>query len=331
MTAHYRSRTGAAVASEPAVKDAIPRTEAQPVRSLTVKPMVTQDGVCRIEAQWSRQPAHEVQLWCFPQPPVWSYGTRLSVDALSGKGRQLQGHGADKSAVSTLVAEVPSGLMHYAAVTIDGDDRIIGQVDQLGICEPVGNPRVQRFGEEAVLSWDWPAADYSVRAVWSGPSTSGESTISKTRYESAGGMRIRVGSGRSEIRLATFIDHADGQWQSPIRTVTVEAPSATVSYQIAWRKKLFGGASGFNVIITADGKVSGGDLVIGYRADRVMPSSMKRIEEIQRHSLQLGAGESVTYQVSLPKMPKPYWVRCFLDGAAGSRIVDPSTDDLRGR
>jgi len=331
VTAHYRSRTGAAVASEPAVKDAIPRTEAQPVRFLTVKPMVTKDSVCRIEAQWSRQPAHEVQLWCFPQPPVWSYGTRLSVDALSGNGRQLQGHGADKSAVSTLVAEVPSGLMHYAAVTIDGDDRIIGQVDQLGICEPVGNPRVERFGEEAVLSWDWPAADYSVRAVWSGPSTSGEATISKTRYESAGGMRIRVGSGRSEIRLATFIDHADGQWQSPIRTVTVEAPSATVRYQIAWCKKLFGGASGFDVIITADGEVSRGDLVIGYRADRVMPSSMKRIEEIQRHSLQLGAGESVTYQVSLPKMAKPYWVRCFLDGAEGSRIVDPPTDDLRGR
>lgn len=331
VTANYRSRTGAAFASEPEVKEAIPRIEAQPVPSLTVKPMVTQDSVCRIEAQWSRQPAHEVQLWCFPQLPVWPYGSRVTPDALSGKGMQLQGTGADKSTVSTLVAEVPSGLMHYAAVTIDGDDRVVGQVDQLGVCEPVGNPRVERFGDEAVLSWDWPADDYAVRAVWSGPSTSGQSTISKTRYENAGGMRIQVGSGRSEIRLATFIDHADGQWQSPTRTVIVEASSATLRYQITWQKRLFGGASGFDVSVTADGDAYGGDLVIGYRADRVMPSSLKRIEEIERHPVQFRAGESETYSVALPKMPKHYWVRCFLDGAEGTRIVDPPTDDLRGR
>lgn len=331
VTAHYRTLTATAVASEPVVKEVIPRAEAQPVPSLSVKPMVTRDGQCQIEAQWSRQPAHEVHIWYFPQPPMWSYGCRVTADAFAGKGRQLHGQGANKTSVSTLVADVPSGLLHYVAVTVDGDDRIVGQTDQLGICEPVGNPRVERFGDEAVLSWDWPAADYSVRAVWSGPSTSGENTITKSRYESSGGLRIRVGSGRSEIRLTTYIDHADGHWQSPPRQVAVEAALSTLKYDIAWKKKLLGGARGFDVTVVADGDVTGGDLVIGYRADRVMPNSLKRIDEVHRHPVRLQAGEPATFSIDLPKMPKHYWVRCFLDGADGTRLVDPPTDDLRGR
>lgn len=331
VIARYRTRAGMSVASKPVVAEAIPRAEARPVPSLSVQPMVTPEGMCRVEAHWSRQPSHEVQLWCFPQPPAWSYGTRVSAADLSGRGRQLHGQGVDKAAVSNLVADVPAGLMHYVVVTVDGDSRVVGQTDHLGICDPVGNPRVERFGEEAVLSWDWPSADYSVRAVWSGPSTSGEATITKTRYDSSGGMRIRVGSGRSDIRLTTFIDHAEGQWQSPLRALSVEAASATISYAIVWQKKLFGSAGGFDVKVVADGDVSTADLVIGYRADRVMPSSMKRIDELQRHALHLTSGESVTYSVVLPKMPKHYWVRCFLDATEGIRIVDPPTDDLRGR
>lgn len=331
VTARYRTRSGVVISSESVVQEAIPRTDAQPVPSLAVKPLVTQDSVCRIEAQWSRQPAHEVQLWCFPQPPGWGYGSRVRLSELSGKGTQLHGQGIDKGRASTLIAEVPSGLLHYLAVTVDGDEYVIGQADELGICEPVNNPKVERFGDEAVLSWDWPAIDYSVRAVWSGPSTSGESTISKSRYDTSGGMRIRVGSGRSEIRLSTFINHADGQWQSPTRTLVVESASTSVKYQLSWNKKLFGGASGFNVTVQSDGDLNGAEFVIGYRADRVMPSSLRQIQEIQRHPLNLQAGESMNYTVNLPKMPKHYWVRCFLDAAEGTRIVDPLTDELRGR
>lgn len=327
----YLSRSGSVVAAEPVVAEAIPRTEAKPVPTLTVKPAVSADGTCGVVAQWSRQHAHEVQLWSFPQPPPWSYGTRVSAEALRGKGSQVRGHVADKTSVSTLTGDVPSGLLYYTVVTVAGDDRVIGQSSELGICAPVGNPRAERYGDEVVLSWDWPSADYSVRAVWSGPSTSGQDTISKTRYDQRGGMRIRVGAGHSEIRLTTFIEHAEGDWLSPMRSVSVTSASAIIRYSITWQKKMFGGAPGFDVTVTTDSSVSSGDLVVGYRADRVMPNSLKRVEEIERYPLRLAAGESVTYHVALPKMPKQYWVRCFLDGAEGIRIIDPPTDDLRGR
>ncbi|MGA5464334.1 hypothetical protein [Mycobacterium sp. NPDC050041] len=331
VTAHYRSRTGAAAASQPVVKDAVPRAEARPVPTLTVKPVTTADGACRIEAQWSRQPHHEVQLWCFPQEPPLAYGSRVTPKALSDKGRQLHGQGGSKASVSTLVADVPSGLMHYLAITVDDAERVVGQVDQLGICEPVGNPKVQRFGDEAVLSWDWPDADYSVRAVWSGPSTSGEQVISKPTYDKDGGMRIRVGSGRSDIRLASFIDHAGSSWQSPVRTLSVEASSATITYGVTWQTRMFSSASGFDVQIVSDVDVIAADLIIGYRADRVMPSLLRQIEELRRETLTLDGGEPVTITVALPKMPKHYWVRCFLESADGVRLIDPPTDDLKGR
>jgi len=42
-------------------------------------------------------------------------------------------------------------------------------------------------------------------------------------------------SSRSEIRLTTFIDRGDGQWQSPLRQVAVEAASADMSWKAVHR------------------------------------------------------------------------------------------------
>jgi len=45
-------------------------------------------------------------------------------------------------------------------------------------------------------------------------------------------------------------------------------------------------------------------------------------------TLDLAPGVPVEHKVNIPKLSKPYWVRCFIIGGPG-RLIDPPYKDLK--
>ncbi|MGW4370080.1 hypothetical protein ACWEKT_30985 [Nocardia takedensis] len=330
LIAEYHSGAST-LTSAPVRVSAVPRLAASPVQSLEITPEGFGGERTDVVAEWTALVGHEVEIWQFPSAPGWASGSRVDHASLaSSGGSRLQGTVRRLGTRVRLSASVPAGLRHYVAVTLDHRTALIGASTSLAICEPVGDPRVERFGEVAVVSWEWPRADYRVRANWTAGGRTGSTRVSRPEYVRDGGMRLTVGAGAATIRLASVLESAQGQWHSPEIVLELAGSSQSARYRLLWPRKLVGRGP-LRIEFTADRPVRGVAVAVHLFAGAYLPQRATPETVVQRVDLDIPAPEPQIVEVDLPKLPKPFWVRCFAAKPDVLTLTDPPSDTLKGR
>jgi hypothetical protein len=106
-----------------------------------------------------------------------------------------------------------------------------------------------------------------------------------------------------------------------------------VSYTVdMMRRPLIGGGT-VRVRLTANQPVGRAVVLVVVAPGLVMPRRATDGQVVLRSQQDLVADHEVELTAELPRLRKPYWVRCFLEdndgGRAATQLIDPPTKQLK--
>lgn len=332
LIACYRRSDGSEARSAAVVARTTSRGQALPVSALTLSAVPAERG-SRIAITW-RQPVNtEVTVRRASAPGTWEFGTVVPLAAVAGYGEEVSGFPAEDGEWRTLTADVPAGHFWYVPFTLGPSGAVCGQEAQLGIALPVTGLRHQRLGPEVVLSWLWPEQGGTAEVCWSTPTDSGRYRLTRQQYLDGGGCRIRAGAGQVDVQVRSVVASESGECLSAAAELTVANLPPAVSYTVDMaRRPLIGGGT-VRVRLTANQPVGSAVVLLVVAPGVVMPRRPTDGQVVLRSQQDLVAGHEVELTAELPRLRKPYWVRCFLEDNGGNRastqLIDPPTRQLK--
>jgi hypothetical protein len=329
LTAHYTAADGSEIGSNPVRVVGVPRGTARAVPSMSMRQCGDVNGAAQVEATWQEITGFGVEVWSFAHPPSSPYGTRVAMSALAGPGRRLTGAAVDSGRRQGVRGPAEPGLRHYVPVTRDGDDGIIGQRQEFGICPPLRDVQGERFNDVVLLSWEWPGDEFDVRVRWSGPGGSGETSVNRVQYGQQGGLRIAAGTAGTRFVLTTVPADATDQWASNGYTLEVPAAAAALRYAVKFNRRPFRPVE-VALTFTASGPVGPVGVMVVGKEGTVMPSNRNDGIVVERRDIELRDPLEQTVTVTLPKLGRHFWVRAFSAEPGQVRLVDPPTTQLQG-
>ncbi|MBK7624181.1 MAG: fibronectin type III domain-containing protein [Kineosporiaceae bacterium] len=330
VTAGFLGPDGAELAGPTETCQATPRAEAKPVAMLDVSMEAATGDGGRVTASWRIIAAYDVEVWWFKTPPPWPYGSQVPMsEVAAAQGTKLVGRLERKGQRASVTSTVPPGLGHYLPFTRDGDLGLVGQLREFGICTPPRNPIVERFGDELVVSWDWPTDDVDIEARWVSAAGPEQATITRAEYRARGGLRLGAGPRTTTVTLSSVVGN-DGTWTSPSVSVSVPVLAAAVSYRLLWPRRLFGQADRVTVVCTSPQAVVTEVLVVAAEG-RYLPGRAAAGMTLASQRLVITDAGEHRFDVPLPKLGKEYWIRLFPAEDGAVRMIDPATDEMRGR
>jgi hypothetical protein len=329
VTAVYASTTGASLPSVPVRVTAVPRGEARGVSQLVLTEKASERGETEVEASWTAVEGFDVEIWHYPEKPTWRFRDRIPMTDVRSGGQRLSGRETGHGAQQGVRGAAGAGLRFYTAVTRDGDHGVVGDVRELGVCPPLTNVTVERFGNEVLLAWDWPGPEFDVLVAWSDGVTSGERVVTLSKYRGAGGCRVEVGNSATTFRLSSTAAQAEGKWSSPETVLSVEAPATPVSYRVDFGRKLFGPPTSATFTFEAQGPSRPVDVVVVGQHGHVMPRDATQGTVLAQWRVDPSDPAASWFDVDLPRGRGPLWVRAFAVNS-GSRLVDPPATQLKG-
>ncbi|MGH3784480.1 MAG: hypothetical protein ACRDRO_28630 [Pseudonocardiaceae bacterium] len=332
LVARYRRSDGSEARSAAVVARTTSRGQALPVSALTLSAMPAESG-SRIAIKW-RQPVNaEVTVRRAGAPCTWEFGSVVPLATLAGYGEEISGFPAEDGEWRTLTADVPAGHFWYVPFTLGPSGAVCGQDAQLGIALPVTGLRHQRLGPEVVLSWSWPEQAGMAEVRWRTPVDDGRHRLTRQQYVDAGGCRIRAEAGQVDVQVRSVVASEGGECLSAAAELTVADVPAAVSYTVDMvRRPLVGGGT-VRVRLTSNQPVDRAVVLVVVAPGVVMPRRPTDGQVLLRSQQNLGAGHEVELTAELPRLRKPYWVRCFLEdnggGRCATRLIDPPTKQLK--
>lgn len=332
LVARYRRSDGSEARSAAVVAKTTSRGQALPVPALTLSAVPAERG-SRIAITW-RQPGNaEVTVRRASAPCSWEFGTVVPLAMLAGYGEEISGLRTEDGDWRTLTADVPAGLFWYVPFTLDPSEAVCGQQAQLGIALPVTGLRYQRLDPEVVLSWLWPEQVSMTEVRWRTPTDSGRHRLTRQQYLDAGGCRIRAGTGQLDVQVRSVVAAEGGECLSAAADLTVADLPPAVSYTVDLpRRPLIGGGT-VRVRLTANQPVGRAVVLLVVAPGVVMPRRPTDGQVLLRSQLDLVAAQDVELTAELPRLRKPYWVRCFLEdtggGCTATQLIDPPTRQLK--
>lgn len=324
ITAVYTGPDGAELKSETVRKTAVPRGEAGVVASFSLADRTGGNSTPEVEATWPAIAGYPVEVWHFAQRPAWPLRSRVPMADIRSRGTQLAGRETGGGSLQGVRGPAGTGLRYYVAITRDGDEALVGQVQPFGICPPVSDVVPERFNDEVRLRWIWPGPDYDVLVRWSGASGSGERTVARSDYLKEG-CRIHIGTGGAVFTLSTIAGEADGQWASTETTVEVLPAAAVVRWEIEFHRRLFLAPRSATLRFSGTGVGSVDVVVVGAHA-RTMPHDATQGTVLAKARVNPGANP--TLDVTLPRGDGPLWVRAFLK-TIGPSLHDPPPSKMK--
>ena len=327
ITTTYRRADGSQAGSPAVSARAVDSGRVQPVTALHLAPVQSDHGPA-IAVRW-RQPADaEVVVRRAVLPCPWEFGAVVPADELAGYGDEVRGRLDTDGEWRTLTASPPTGVFHYVPFTVCPGGAVRGADNTLGIALPVTGLRYQRFGSELVLSWTWPERVGTAEIRWTGPADSGGSRLTQQRYQTDGGCRIRCGTGEIRVQVRSVVAAEGGECYSPDAEIAVPERAPAVRYTVELTRRPLRGALA-RVRFASDSAVRCTVLVVAAHGV-VMPRRATDGQVVLRGHAELHTGQDVEMTVELPRLSRPYWVRCFLgDEPATVRLVDPPTSQLK--
>jgi hypothetical protein len=323
LVACYPRPGGAALRSTPVVVRGATRLEARPVTALTVTQAAGAGLAVRLS--WHQRPGSEIIIRRSSQPCPWEYGQAVALAELVNYGVELDGTLTAKGELMTLVAPAPAGRSYYVPFTFGTDDAIRGQDAVVDLTAPVHRVRAQRFGGDVRVTWLWPADVSAVDVQWAG----GSRQITRQQYRDEGGCRLHRVPGMSRVEVGAVVLGDSGVSRSPPTSVEVEVRPPQLTYQLRRRGYHFAGGVTCVVTLTSAEPVPDVTLIIVAAAGHAMPLSPDVGMELLRQPVVLDPAATVVLEAPVPRLPKPYWLRCFLAEPATALLVDPPVSQLK--
>jgi hypothetical protein len=333
LTAVYSRADGAHVRSAPLLVRTTTHGRVQPVSALRLV-AVAETGSPRVAISWRQVAETEVVVRRSAQPSPWEFGSVVPVAELSRYGEEVTGFAEDSADANgewrTLTVAAPSGRFWYVPFTIPpGGDAVSGHGDVLGVAPPVSDLRHQRLGADLVLSWRWPESVGTAEVAWTSPTDSGRHELTRQQYQDAGGYRTRCGAGTVDVVVRTIVRADGGDCFSPSVTVTVDERPPTVTYSVEQTRRPLVGGGTVRVRLTADRPVPACTVLLVVAPGVVMPRRPDDGQVLLRSTEELRPGVPVELTAELPRLRKPYWVRCFVGDTDPVHLVDPPTRQLK--
>ncbi|WP_018680667.1 hypothetical protein [Actinokineospora enzanensis] len=320
IVARYRRTDGALVESPVVSVRSAQRPRAAPVTDLEVAAV----GESRVSIGWSGPAAADVTVRRASVPVPWHPGEVVSAAEAAGHGDEVRGDLVDDGKRRTLRADVPTGLFHYTAFTRGPDGLLCGREVVFGTASPVTGLAERRLGDEHVLTWVWPDGAGSAEVSWPGSTT----RVTRQRYRAEGGFRGRFGPGQVVVRVVGLVAGSGGECRSAPTEITIGDRVPAVSYRVRMTRKPIVGGGQVRVEFVAAEPVEC-TVVLVVAAGRVLPLRAEQGSELARWTVRSVPGAPVEHVAELPRLRKPYWVRCFLTEGGTVRLVDPPTTQLK--
>ncbi len=311
-----------ALRSAPVVVRGAIRPEARPV-TLTATPTTGAGLLARLS--WSQRPGSEIVVRSSPQPCPWEYGQIVALAELASYGVELEGTRTAKGESMTLVAQVPPGRSYCVPFTLGADGVVCGQDAVVAIVDPVRRLRAQRFGDDVRVTWLWPDKVSAADVRWAG----GRRCITLQQYRDEGGCQLRGFRRAPRVEVGAVMLDESGESCSDMMSVVVEERPPPLTYQLRRRGyRLF---SGVTCVVTLSGAepISGVTVIIVAAAGHAMPLSPESGVELLRQPVVIDPAVPVVLEVPVPRLTKPYWLRCFLAEPAAAFLVDPPVGQLK--
>jgi hypothetical protein len=333
MVAVYHDDRSRQITSAMVTVSAAPRPTARPVDTLTVEPIRADGSRARIRLSWVRQPAIQVRIRRADSKPAWQSGSQLSVSAIDGYGTEVIGTVTDMGERSAMETDVPVGFHIYVPFAVGGDGALAGQYVAQGLTEPVSQLRVERVADRVAVSWVWPEKVGVAEVSWERKGQPASVLrVSRNQYLQENGCRLTadVRPGRVSVVGITVGPH--GEARSPAVQYDVPGRAGRLGYTIERPAGLRHLLSRRRVVaVTAQDSCAPAQLIVVARTGPVMPVRPAQGTEIFRASdLDFTAGQTRRFEFELPpELPRPYWIRCFVEPPAGVTLVDPPVDQLK--
>lgn len=326
ITACYRRADGTAVRAPAVSARATTSGRALPLTALRL----TAAAGSRIAVGWRHDdPDAEVVVRRAEDACPWEFGEVVSSADLAGYGVEVTGVLTADGDWRTLVADVPTGLFWYVPFTLSPSGAVRGQDGRLGIALPLTGLRHQRLGDERVFSWVWPEAAGIAEVRWETPDDSGRVRLTRQQYQDAGGCRIRCGPGELRVRARSVVAASGGECVSADAELVVPARRPRLRYTVQHaRRPLLGGGTVL-VRLTAEDSLPRCTVLVVAAHGTVMPRRPGDGQVLLRSPQDLAADGEVELSAELPRLRKPYWIRCFLEEEGVVLLVDPPTKQLK--
>lgn len=297
-----------------------------PVRGLSLRPAPGERP--RVAVAWKQQPGAEVVVRRAAEVCPWEFGAVVPPLELEAYGEEVVGDRNERDGWQTLTAEVPTGRFHYVPFTLGPGGAVRGHDEALGIALPISGLRHQRFGEDLLLSWEWPQEVGTADVRWRTAADSGSVVLTRQQYRTGGGCRIGCGAGEVTVEVRTLVHSDGGECRSPEVALVVPDRPPMVRYTVDMTRKPLVGGGTVRVRLTADQEIPSCVVVVVAAQGPVMPRRPADGRELVRGEQFLDRDREIELSADLPRLRKPYWVRCFVE-TEGVRVVDPSIKYLK--
>ena len=316
---------GPVLRAEPVCRDAATRPEPRPLRALTAAALIGPDEL-GVRLSWRQPAGSEIVIRWAAQPCPWPYGQLVPAAELAGYGQLLTGQRREHGDAVSLQATLPAGWVHCVPFTIGPGGGLRGQDAVAELLRPVHGVRVQRFGEDLLVSWAWPDAAGAAEVRWAG----GHRRITPSRYREEGGCRLPAAAGVTRVEVSALLPGADDvEGRAPAVAVTVPARPPRIDYQLRRRGHRLTGGARCEVTLVGAEPVGEVTVLLIAAPGPVMPGSPAVGRELLRAQTSLKPGVPVQLDAPLPALPRPYWLRLFLPDPAPALLVDPPVDQLK--
>lgn len=317
---------GPALRSEPVVVRGATRLEARPVASLTAVPISGASLAVRLS--WRQKTGSEIVVRRTPEPCPWEYGHLVPRTELDRWGVELDGSLSAKGEAITLVAPVPPGRSFYVPFTLDLDGGgVRGQDAVVDHIEPVRRVRAQRFGDDIRVTWLWPHEVSAAEVGWAG----GGRRITLAQYRDEGGCQLRDVPEVTRVQVGAVIldEHNDENCSAPI-SVEVDERPPQLAYQVRRSGLALLGGVRCTVTLSSTAAIPGATVILVAAVGQAMPLSPDAGIELLRAPVVIEPGVPLTLpEATVPRLRKPYWLRCFLAPPACALLVDPPVSQLK--
>lgn len=326
LTACYRASGLRTLRAETVVVRCAPRPDAAPVAGLSAEP-VESGGSVAVRLQWWQPIGAEVQIRRSAMPSPHGYGDAVPVAELDAVGAVLPPGVRSPDGTTDLTTEVPPGRWYFTAFTLASGEALRGRHAVADVVGAVGGLEAQRRGDEISLAWIWPPGVSVTEVAWS----EGARRVTRRQYIDDG-FRVVAGPEAERFEVRSVALAADGAEivSAPV-FVDVDAPATAVSYTVGREGGLLRrGPRRIVITLSADRAVRGCEVVLVAAPGETMPREPEFGEELLHESLDLDPAAGPTrLEAPLPRLSRPYWVRCFLLEPDGVRFIDPPVSQLK--
>ena len=313
------------------VVSAAPRPEARPLDGLRVEPVGRTGDVVRVRAAWPAA-AGTVRIRYAAGRPPWAYGTVLGPADTERYGTGIAGAPEPRGDDLVLEADVPAGPQVYVPFTVGSAGAVVGRAVHAGQAEPVRGLVARRTGDVVTATWVWPADTGVVEVAWQRPGAAAEVfRLTRGGYVDGVGCVLPAAAAGGTVSVRAVAVGPAGEALSDPADATVAPRPLRLRYTLrrpsGLRERLAGGRL---VELVADRDCDGVDLAVVVAPGPVKPLAVRPeiVAEAYR-DLRLVEGEPLILPFRLPKVAKPFWIRCFVTRPAGVTVVDPPVAELR--